>query len=418
LLLSAGIEIAFAQSDFRSGYIVTAKGDTVTGWIDNRNESRLASECLFKPSQTGTVAVYTPADLLAFGFQAGKMYETRKIPADTSPGEQVFMEKLVHGTISLFHYKANDRFYVEKKGHELTALTQTERTIERDGKQFVEIKRNYLGVLNYLMNDCPSLRKKILSVALEYHPLTTLVSRYNVCQGDEKNVRSQRRHIVVKGGLTAGSQLTVARFNTTLPEYTYLTQHRFSSKPALLGGAFVQTTLPWVTEKVSVWLEAYYSSTYYHIDWSRTNSGYYNNNTYLEEAKFRLRYIRLPAMLRYTYPKGNLRPFVQAGVNTDFLTHYSSYLIRETQVTHTDQTKRVSTWEGPIFTPYQGQVRALSQVQMHGTLGIGAEQRISGKLRWFAEIRASRGSTMVEPTASPNFRARTNTFSLHTGIGF
>lgn len=70
---------AFAQSNFKPGYIITTKGDTVKGLIDYREWNNNPTEVTFKTS-AGTPQKFTPADLLSFNIYNIEMYQTYSGP--------------------------------------------------------------------------------------------------------------------------------------------------------------------------------------------------------------------------------------------------------------------------------------------------------------------------------------------------
>ncbi len=148
---------SFAQSDFRSGYIVTPSRDTIQGLIDYQSETKNASYVYFKRAQSAEPSRYESANLLAYGFTGSKMYESKKIKLDNATSVIAFLELLVKGKISLYHLKDDDRFYIEKAEQEIMPLFETKVKVQQGGRHYLETRKIYQAILSNLMADCPAV---------------------------------------------------------------------------------------------------------------------------------------------------------------------------------------------------------------------------------------------------------------------
>ncbi|MCC9138530.1 hypothetical protein ACFSKU_10680 [Pontibacter silvestris] len=78
------------------------------------------------------------------------------------------------------------------------------------------------------------------------------------------------------------------------------------------GGVSINFTLPVINEKLSFQTDVLYVPVTFSSTYSTTN-GIGLNNLRHHDFLFDLAYLKLPLQLRYTYPKGSVRPFVNAG---------------------------------------------------------------------------------------------------------
>ena len=91
---------SFAQSDFRPGYIVTMKGDTVQGLINYSSDVSNGNVCQFKKGIKATSVTYLPDQLLSYRFIENKLYRSKKIIRD-SVEAPLFLECLIEGRASV-----------------------------------------------------------------------------------------------------------------------------------------------------------------------------------------------------------------------------------------------------------------------------------------------------------------------------
>ncbi|MCC8424324.1 hypothetical protein [Mucilaginibacter sp. UR6-11] len=129
-----------AQSNFKPGYIVTLKGDTLQGAIDYREWSRTPKAINFRSTNLNHIALYTPANTLAFGIKGFEYYTRSILPisqdnillsllstgVDTTRITDTVFLKTIHigGNISLYSYHDDikERFFIAEKNNQPTEL--------------------------------------------------------------------------------------------------------------------------------------------------------------------------------------------------------------------------------------------------------------------------------------------------------
>jgi hypothetical protein len=283
-LLLWGTLTAVAQDSYSPGKVYTPEGDTLAGFI---NSQRTARYVRFK-SAAGNVTEYRSNQLTGFELE-GSVYQRLEVEINGTDGiarkEAVFMQLLVSGKVNLYQYKETDtdEHYWARKGDQQYELRVIKRIVKRDGKDYLLEAREYHNILTFLFMDCPRMKSREYEFSRK--SLMDAVFSYNTCHENEKaNIvykREKRRiHPGVKGGLNALSQ-------------TYSNRGYGS-----LAGVFLE--LPFIGA-------------------SRVISGQFEvvrnqYNTANIRYAYQYRIIDVGVFLKYTAPKGWVRPFIMGGI--------------------------------------------------------------------------------------------------------
>lgn len=182
LLFSCGI--LNAQNDYRNGYIIDYKGDTLHGQIDYRSDFVMGYLCRFKDSNNEIIDFF-PDDILAYRFIDSKYFVSRELN-----GKKVFLEYLIKGKIDIYYLRDDigNHYYIKKEGEEFIELPY-EKGIKYigDKKVFYESKK-HIGLLQYYMKDAPAFYDRINSLkSPEHQSLIKLAEDYHnaVCNDEE-----------------------------------------------------------------------------------------------------------------------------------------------------------------------------------------------------------------------------------------
>jgi len=173
-----------AQNSFRAGKIITNNGDTLTGFIDARTESKLFKECLFKQQENSPVLTYKPADIRAY-LLVNDMRKFIRGSLHHASGN-VFLEVLCEGNLNLY-YLNNDatNYFIQKKGEKAVhtlPYERTERYVDNGyTKRLKVIETTYhIDTLKMVMKDRLSLYSDIEKIHRpERQNLMEIVSKYN-----------------------------------------------------------------------------------------------------------------------------------------------------------------------------------------------------------------------------------------------
>lgn len=79
-LCAISATMGMAQTNPRSGYVITNSGDTIRGIIDLRTNERLSKQCEFWANGETTGKTYKPGDIEGFRFDnGGKYFVSRRL---------------------------------------------------------------------------------------------------------------------------------------------------------------------------------------------------------------------------------------------------------------------------------------------------------------------------------------------------
>lgn len=207
---------SLAQSNYKSGYVVTLKGDTLHGYIDQREWDTNPTSISFKSEPIGKVTEFTAHDISYFNVDNGFSIEYKRYGGSVTTDniddnhlsigrdssfriDTVFLRVLQKGErIILFSYTdaIKTRFYIsENPGtfpRELIYKTYFNSTESGTDKRTVN-ENSYksqlylMGVQFNAMND--NLKTNIEKSEYSEHDILSIVSRINGISADdfEKN---------------------------------------------------------------------------------------------------------------------------------------------------------------------------------------------------------------------------------------
>lgn len=312
---------AFAQTDFRPGYIVQ-HGDTLRGYVDYRGAVRSSKTTTYRPAPDAKEQAFSPDQLEGYGFdREQKIYESKRVPATEAQAEQLlFLQALVKGRISIYNYRdGNDRdhFYLSKEGANLVELVEQvyTRTDPKSGKKYRVVDRPYLGVIASAFSDCPALTEKRLeNVMLRHSSLAKVGIEYNRCVGSTQFIPEPK-----KASITLVPVVALSFPSLHVSGSHYYARGDFRSTGLGLGGGIaMQVANPSMSEKLSLIVELLYAP--YRFE-GKVEGTYNTGRTTSYDLLFDLNYLKLPLQLRYTFPKGKVRPFANIGPSYSYAVH-------------------------------------------------------------------------------------------------
>lgn len=306
---------AFSQQDFRKGYIVQ-NNDTLRGYVDYRGDMRNSQTTTFKSTLTGKEQELTPDDIAGYGFEdENKIFESKIVSlggrASATP-QKLFMNVLVKGRVSIYSYRDShtlDHYYLQKDTL-LTELVQREREVTdaKTGKIYKATTKVYRGILKLVFSDCASISMSQLErVKLLHRDLIDITTKYNQCVAPAAATvdywHRKKKAVITFGPVLAYSQGKL-QFSGS---FQNLDKVSFQNDTNLGGGLSINAVLPYMSEKLSLQAELLYILSKF------TGTNHMRNSGRTTHYMFDLTYIKLPVQLRYTYPKGIVRPSVNAG---------------------------------------------------------------------------------------------------------
>ncbi|WP_210464637.1 outer membrane beta-barrel protein [Rufibacter roseolus] len=316
-----------AQTDFRPGYIITLQGDTVKGFLNYRSDIANAKNCVFKKEQDQDKIVYTPDQLRAYRFQDGKNYLS-SIQFNYRLEEDVFIESVSQGLISVFYYKEDvkDHFFVSK-GNQVVELDHHDEfagTLRNGGiNQGQAVPEKFRGQLKYLMWDQPSLHPKIDRASCTIKDLVSLAKAYQQLSSPSqeyvqfekpvpKGVKS-KFGVFVAGGL---SHLDSPPYNMYISDYDVRKYLDFKPSFTYEVGVLVDLSLNFIGEN-KYFLQLAPALNIAEYTSQKELALYPLLYSYKTNIQFTT--LKLPLMFKYSFYRSNasVLPFIKFGPGCD-----------------------------------------------------------------------------------------------------
>jgi len=268
--------LLFAQDDYYATKDRMAAGVRLVNGSDKDNSK------FCKLKEKSKIITLTPYDIIEYGFKDGTAYFSKDIQLEDSV-RKVFLERLCTGGISLYYYKDNriKLFFLEK-----------------DSSSLIEIaKRNKEGLkynfqLMRAFTDCSNLLDATRLVSYNKKSLTNLITRYNTCD--------TRPFPHFKYGFYAGYEL-LKLVPPSGDEMTSQFNFKYEGGPML--GILIDN--PILVSDFSIHSELMFSE----------HTFSYNNKVADGDFDFiaKITTIKIPLLVRYTFPLNKFRPFFNVG---------------------------------------------------------------------------------------------------------
>ncbi|WP_299758503.1 outer membrane beta-barrel protein [uncultured Pontibacter sp.] len=365
--------LSFAQKNFQSGFIVQ-NGDTVQGLVDYRGGVRSSQLTTFKQNESAAEQTFSPDNIQGYGFyKEQKLFESHSVPATAEEGtatQRLFLNVLVKGKANLYHYRdafQKERYYISKDNGPLVELTQviTYKTDATTGRKRRVTDKTFVTALSSVASDCAALSPAELKrVNLNHTSLTAAVFKYNQCVNPASVSYAQEKK---KGHISIApvAAYFVSNLTTTGP-YILANREYDNSLSNFTGGISLNFTIPAINEKLSIQTDLLYTPykfTSYQVE--ENGSGRQTSS----EVTFDLGYLKLPAQLRYTFPKGKIRPFINAGPVLAYAVKF-----KDKEVIQSTFMSSSYTEEGPALPEYIGS----RKYALGLTSGIGLSYPVNG----------------------------------------
>lgn len=215
---------AEGQINFREGRVITAQGDTLTGFIKDGFTPRNSRLCLFKQSRKANVVRYHPDDLLSFRIGEDKYYAAKDVNVKGKT-ERVFTQVLLEGDINLYHQRTDREYsyYLEKDEGSLIGLVNLDREYVRESNWISKGYSTYdeakvplfRDTLYNLFEDSKEVQSQVYRVRYNHKSFMDITKAYvkETCPEEacisfeDKLVRTRERF-----GIYTGLNLSRARF--------------------------------------------------------------------------------------------------------------------------------------------------------------------------------------------------------------
>jgi len=359
----------FSQTDFRKGFIISNKNDTINGFIDYREGAKKYKICDFKEYENQNVISYEPNQIKGYRYLNDKNFVSKVFVKNDQSKKKVFFEVLVKGKVTLYKYQGV--FYVQKNDDKYQKLTNDKVKVVLDNKEYIKHSNRYIAVLSYLLADCPGIKEKIKVIEIGERELTELIELYNICIDDSSiSFKEKKSWFKVHMGLSLGMSTSKINFSSDQQGLIEYLTSDFDRANSIMPGLNFDFLSPRINERIAFHVGIFYlTSTYKSYSVLESNHVIVRNDVLID-----LKQLKIPLGFRYTFPERNFTPYFNIGFsNTLHLDSSSSWIMER------ERNNVVETFEGEALDIGKDQIGFWG--------GIGVKKSISNKLSGFLELR-------------------------------
>ncbi len=316
-----------AQEKFVPGKLISASGDTISGFVNSAALEAGKSSILFKRSEGAPGETYTPesikgfvADTRIFVSSVVDVNTEKNVPVSATADyklqpDTVFLELLTVGEKSLATYTSNNgvlNMYVLENGkYELLKYKKYTQTAA-DGRTFVVESDLYKAQLSGYLGDCESLTTKAKKARYQIRDVQKLFAQYYACKNlairYSKSAEKAKKEFGVFAGFNATQLIFKGGNNYATVDY--------SNSSNFTGGVFFNLGLPRRLKNFALRNELQYTS--YTSEGTTPTVTVVNGESFIEKHKLGASYVRLNTLVRYNIGLGKMGLFVNAGVSNGF----------------------------------------------------------------------------------------------------
>lgn len=336
----------FTQKNFVSGFVVLNSGDTLKGLISDEDWKINPKVIHFKVNTEDHVRYYTPLTIRMFRVTNANWYvsytgevdgsslrttELKFNPAPPTVMDTLFLRVLVSGKTTLFYardHRERDHFFIQQKDSAVTELIYNKFLIKDYQGTHIKVNEAYRSQLVQLVSDCAELSAKIMGIPMEYKrdAFTSLIQQYNNCAGGKPVYVEEKEKWDFGFSVIAGinySGLTFKGGGGTFFEHITM-GHSLGYAAGISFNAIIPRNRKKWSITNDLFLKNYtaYGNT---VDISYEP----DSNVYMS-----FQYLKLATTLRYSVPKGLVRPFACAGMTNAYALKYEN--TRKYSNGHTD----------------------------------------------------------------------------------
>lgn len=355
ILITFIFHIANGQVKFKQGYVIKQSGDTLQGFIDNRNWGGNPDKISFKENLNGENIYYTPLDIRGFSV-LDEIYESAIIETEISPTnmqnlefgselnlkvDTAFLQAMIIGRKSLYFYLnnyGNSQFYIKTDStFEFLAYKKYIESVVVENRALHKSKtiktfenKKYLAQLMLYLDDCPNIESRIENVKYSKMSLESLFHFYYNCTQSKGKFQKLAEKPKAEFGLIAGLSLTSLTFIGD--SHPYLVDAELQQSTNFSAGINFNLIFPETYGKWSIYNELALSS--YKID--GYNSNFTNVYKYtITNTIIGYSYLKMINMARFSYPINRFTAFVNLGLSNGYGFNETNYLYQESTTFHT-----------------------------------------------------------------------------------
>ncbi|MBN2638996.1 MAG: outer membrane beta-barrel protein [Bacteroidales bacterium] len=331
----------FSQVNYKPGYIVTPKNDTIKGFI-NKYWDNNPSTIHFKESMNAKSKEYKPADIAGFAVDGKNYVSAVNVPTLNDAREflnnvgygsnpelvtkSTFLVTLIDGSKSLYYYD-NDQniesFYIKEDGkfHLLVFKKYMKiDTVNSNPVKSLNYNKRYIGQLISYLSACPKIKSSINNVGYHSNELINLFDKYYKCTSTKPTFGEKTSHATTRLGIYAGLGFTSFTFKT--PDFAYISAANFKEQPGFALGAAFDVLLP-VNYGKFIW---HNELGYSYMGATGNYTKFSDNTDYtIVDYKLALQQVNLNTMIRFNFQASPNTMFFNMGMTFNYLLASTNY---------------------------------------------------------------------------------------------
>lgn len=397
LFFLAAAEITNAQKKFVPGYII-ASGDTLKGFMHLKEGAQTYQFCDFKRYNDGEEKRYTPETLDGYGYENDRAYISASLEKEGGL-QKVFLEVYITGNISV--YRLEDDFVLQKDNKFYTLKNTTER-VTVDGEKYVKDKKEYLGIISYLTNDCEGFKPPIPLNRISYsiEGIGSYIQAYNKCVGvQETSILTQKPFISLSFGV--GLSASLQKFFIG-DEYNHPIGDELKTNMDLGVGFPLHLYFPRLSNRYSFYIEPQFIKTSIN-HFNSVNTGGARNEFFIN-TNFNL--LKIPFGFKYRHTTRLINPNIGAGAALNSVSNINQDWSRDIYYTFIDVTQSQTLTPLPLLEKYFG---------FWGS--VGAESKLTKNLIIFVNFHMEYGNGVFNLLANDTKSRLTNSKIYQISIG-
>jgi len=317
------------QINFKKGYIITNKNDTIYGRINDKGGISNAKICVFKAKDKPVVR-FRPGNIKAYRMFNDKYYVAKRVNV-RGVYKQLFIEVLLKGDVSLYYNSKNKEmaFYIEEKEGKMTGLANEDVLLKYKPEGNIAVaytptyilhNKIYQDSLRSVFSDSKKIQDRIPMVEYDPKSLTRITKAYlqEVCKGNNCINYERDLHMYSpRFGVFTGIQMNEISFlpskkgTYSKEESNTIAAKDFKSNPI---GIFVNFPMQMINDRLSFQMEAIWTERLYKEELTTTTADKFGRSVDITSQT-----IGIPLLLKYQIGRGFISPSFAVGKETSFV---------------------------------------------------------------------------------------------------
>ncbi len=385
-----------SQTNYQPGFYITLENDTIHGLINDFSGVGNFRNCQFKSDKSTKSEKFLPTDILAYQFQDGRHFLSKKIYVD-SVQRHAFVEFMVDGISDLYFFRDNDNYFyiIENEKGEVIELQREKATdikiAENKWDPWLHIRK-----LKVAFSDCMEIQPQIDKADFSHKSLIKLTRDYHnyVCDEYECIVYEK------KMGLPSIYIAPIIGMSFSNVSFTegFLSRFQFDQSINTFYGGQIDAVLSMVNKGLSMQFEVLYQKNNYYGTYTDQLDTYY-------QLYINSNLLQYSLMAKYKWFLGAIRPSLALGVSFNSLKGLDFDEIIAQSGMPENRIDNPSVYLDPSFTT--------------GVVQLGLNYRVLDNREFFTNFKYSFGSTQSVfggNTSNSAGKAKFNTISAALGF--